>query len=90
MRCPYLSEHPPRRSAAAFSRSRYGVDGNQGEGLPYLMPQSRDGWSRWGATSNFVIHPGVALEIGSLTRANTVTQPKASRFRIRWRVEVKR
>jgi Putative DNA-binding domain len=66
---PYLRVHLP----PPFSRSRYGVDGNQSEGLPWLQAQSKEGWCHWGASTDFVIHPGVAIEIASLTRANNLT-----------------
>jgi hypothetical protein len=46
---------------------------NQGEGLTWLRAQSRDGHWRYGASADSVIHPGVTLEVASLTRANNVT-----------------
>jgi hypothetical protein len=46
---------------------------NQGEGLTWLRAQSRDDHWRYGASADSVIHPGVTLEVASLTRANNVT-----------------
>jgi Putative DNA-binding domain len=68
-KAPYLRVDAP----APFSRNRYGVDGNQGEGLPWLKAQTKGRQWHWGASADLVIHPGVTLEIASLTRSNNVT-----------------
>lgn len=69
-RAPYLAVS----TALPFRRNVYGLDGNRNEGLAFLrgdQPSSAP-W-RYGASADFVIHPGVTHEVASLTRENNNT-----------------
>jgi hypothetical protein len=66
---PYLSIGLP----LPFRRNRYGIDGNRGEGLPFLTEQTKPEWWSFGAGTNFVLHPGVKHEVASFTREGNVT-----------------
>jgi hypothetical protein len=66
---PYLRVTIP----PPFSRSRYGVDGNGSHGLPFLPAQSRLDSYSFGASTDFLIHPGVDVDIALFWDNNNVT-----------------
>jgi Putative DNA-binding domain len=68
-RAPYLaiSATPP------FQRSIFGIDGNRSEAIKMLVADHQGAPWRYPASADFVIHPGVTLEIGCLTRQNNAT-----------------
>jgi hypothetical protein len=66
---PYLRVKLP----PPFSRSRYGVDGNGHHGLPFLDAQSKGQYYSFGASTDFVIHPGVEVDVALFSDANNVT-----------------
>jgi hypothetical protein len=68
-RAPYLAISCP----PPFRRSHYGVDGNGQEGIRMFTADSPAPPWRYPASADFVIHPGVALEIGCLTRLHNIT-----------------
>ena len=68
-RAPYLAVGLP----PPFSRSRYGISGNGHEGLPYLTAQKLGRMWCFGANSEFVIHPGVEMDVALFWSENNVT-----------------
>ncbi len=81
-RAPYLSV----KTAAPFHQHWAGLDGNRHEGLPLLVEQSSPGTWRYGARSDFVIHPGVNHEVLSLTREGNVTPVPAAGVQVRYEI----
>lgn len=76
-RAPYLAISCP----VPFHRSPYGIDGNGNEAIKMLVADNPAPPWRYPASADYVIHPGVTLEIGCLTRENNVT-PLALRGRL--------
>lgn len=68
-RAPYLAISCP----PPFRRSPYGIDGNRNEAIEMLVADNPSAPWRYPASGDFVIHPGVTLEIGCLTRENNAT-----------------
>jgi Putative DNA-binding domain len=68
-RAPYLAVSCP----PPFRRSPYGIDGNRNESIKMLVADNPGPPWRYPASADFVIHPGVTLEIGCLTRENNAT-----------------
>ena len=68
-RAPYLAIS----CRLPFRRSPYGIDGNRNEGIKMLVADNPAPPWRYPASADFVIHPGVTLEIGCLTRENNAT-----------------
>lgn len=69
-RAPYLAVS----TAIPFHRNIFGLDGNRHEGMTFLAAEQphRPPW-RYGASADFVIHPGVTHEVASLTKENNKT-----------------
>lgn len=67
-RAPYLSVN----TDLPFRRHIYGLDGNRSEGMALLRGATQQPW-RYGASADFVIHPGVSHEVAVLTRENNNT-----------------
>jgi hypothetical protein len=68
-RAPYLAISCP----PPFRRSLYGIDGNRNEGVKMLVSDNPGPPWRYPASADYVIHPGVTLDIGCLTRENNAT-----------------
>jgi hypothetical protein len=68
-RAPYLA----LSCLLPFRRSPYGIDGNRNESIKMLVADNPAPPWRYPASADFVIHPGVTLEIGCLTRENNAT-----------------
>jgi hypothetical protein len=58
----YVDVHVTR----PYGIGEWGVDGNRNEGLPRIVPFSRTD-VRYGGTSERVLHPGVSLELASIS-----------------------
>lgn len=65
---------------APYQVSAYGVDGNGNFGLPRLV--SAGSFSRFGASANVVLHPGVTIEVFSVRGKFDVTDPKLEPIQI--------
>jgi hypothetical protein len=68
-RAPYLAISCP----PPFRRSVFGIDGNRAEAIKKLVADNPAPPWRYPALADFVIHPGVTLEIGCLTREGNVS-----------------
>jgi Schlafen, AlbA_2 len=62
-RAPFLAFDAP----LPFGRDEYGLDGNRNEGM-HRLPFAGQGLPfRYGENTNFVIHPGIVLEVASIS-----------------------
>jgi len=71
-KAPYIAFDSPE----PFILSPYGYDGNGNEGLPRLSPGSDELKHRYGANSDFVIHPGTSIDVASLYLGHASTKRK--------------
>ena len=81
-RSPYLAVDcdPP------FHRSEYGLNGNRGEGMPYLhLPSAGYRWCYAGGI-DMALHPGMAREIALLNMGLLPKQPPSGAVIIRYAV----
>lgn len=81
-RAPYLALSCP----PPFRRSPYGIDGNRTEAIQKLVADNPHAPWRYPARADFVIHPGVTVEIGVLMRTGNDTPLAAEGVRLSYAI----
>ena len=81
-RAPFLEVFLPDST----QEDHYGVDGNGNRGLKPIYHQQNNRSLRFGANSEFVLHPGVSLDVTKLEKTYRIPDPEIEDIQIIYKI----